>query len=161
MTEDIVNQLTALQSECAQLSELDEMERNYTRKLVDSLKALQVGIDTALPLHIASLGNYYSKAKAAYLASDSVVVIEVDDGKTLSVPLSRFAPRDVLAIVQDTTPELGRIISEKRKEVGSRVELLEKILKELKKAGNMMKQAQPAMVDTEDDLVQNSIASEQ
>ena len=53
LDDDIVSQLTALQSEYAQLSELDEMEKNYILKLVDSLKELQSGIDSAIPLHVA------------------------------------------------------------------------------------------------------------
>jgi hypothetical protein len=159
---DIVSQLTALQSEYAQLSELDEMERNYILKLVDSLKALQSGIDSAIPLHVAALGIFRSKAKEAFLASDGVVIIhEEDSKKPLSVPLSRFPAKDVLAIVQDATPEIGRIVSERRREIGARVELLERVLKEMKKAGGMVRQAQPAIADAEEDLVQNSIASEQ
>jgi len=137
LDDSIVSQLTALQSEYAQLSELDEMERNYILKLVDSLKALQSGIDSAIPLHVAALGIFRSKAKEAYLASD------------------------VLAIVQDATPEIGRIVSERRREIGARVELLERVLKEMKKAGGMVRQARPAVADADEDLVQNSIASEQ
>jgi hypothetical protein len=161
LDDSIVSQLTALQSEYAQLSELDEMERNYILKLIDSLKALQSGIDSAIPLHVAALGIFRSKAKEAYLASDGVVIIHEEGGKPLSVPLSRFPAKDVLAIVQDATPEIGRIVSERRREIGARVELLERVLKEMKKAGGMVRQAQPAIADADEDLVQNSIASEQ
>ena len=161
LDDSIVSQLTALQSEYAQLSELDEMERNYILKLVDSLKALQSGIDSAIPLHVAALGISRSKAKEAYLASDGVVIIHEEGGKPISVPLSRFPAKDVLAIVQDATPEIGRIVSERRREIGARVELLERVLKEMKKAGGMVRQARPAIADADEDLVQNSIASEQ
>ena len=58
----IVDDLTELQSEFAQLSELDEMERNYTRKLIESLKVLQSQVDVALPLQKESLGPAYSNA---------------------------------------------------------------------------------------------------
>lgn len=157
----IVDDLTSLQSEFAQLSELDEMERNYTRKLIDSLKMLQSEVDVALPLPRESLGPAYSTAKEAYLASDCVVIIVgTDDGKS-SIPLTRFEPKYVLSIVKEATPALARIISERRKDVGSRVDLLERILKEVKKAGNMAKQTERSAPQTaQDDLVQNSITSE-
>src|SRR5271170_4323147 len=79
----IVDDLTSLQSEFAQLSELDEMERNYTRKLIESLKILQSEVDTAMPLRKESLGPAYSASKEAFLASDCVVVvIGADDSKS-------------------------------------------------------------------------------
>jgi len=62
----IVADLTSLQSEFAQLSELDEMERNYTRKLIESMKMLQSEVDIALPLTKESLGPAYSTAKECF-----------------------------------------------------------------------------------------------
>lgn len=157
----VVRDLTSLQSEFAQLSELDEMERNYTRKLIESLKVLQSEVDVALPLQRESLGPAYSDMKEACLASDCVVVVIAQDETKKSIPLSRFEPKYVISIVKDATPALAQMISEKRREVGSRVDLLERILKEVKKAGNMAKTndriPSPAPVD---DLVQNSITSE-
>jgi hypothetical protein len=156
----IVEDLTSLQSEFAQLSELDEMEGNYTRKLIESLKLLQSEVDAAMPLKKESLGPAHSAAKEAYLASDCVVVIVGEDDAKTSIPLSRFEPRYVLSIVKEATPVLAQIISERRKEVGSRVDLLERILKEVKKAGNMAKQPERATPRAvEDDLIQNSITS--
>jgi hypothetical protein len=160
-SETIVDDLTTLQSEFAQLSELDEMERNYTRKLIDSLRSLQSEVDVALPLQKESLGPAYSNAREAYLASDCVVVIVDETENRKSIPLSRFEPKYVLSIIKEATPALARMISEKRKEVGARVDLLERILKEVKKAGTMAKQADRPMAQAQvDDLVQNSITSE-
>jgi hypothetical protein len=160
----IVNDLNSLQSEFAQLSELDEMERNYTRKLIDSLKMLQSEVDAAMPLRKESLGPAYSNAKEAYLASDCVVVVVGEDGSKTSIPLTKFEPKYVLSIIKEATPALASIISERRKDVGSRVDLLERILKEVKKAGNMAKQTErverSAPQAPVEDLVQNSITSE-
>ena len=157
----IVDDLTSLQSEFAQLSELDEMERNYTRKLIESLRLLQSETDVALPLPKDSLGPAYSKAKEAFLASDCVVIVVGEDDAKSSIPLTHFESKYVLSIVKEATPALAKIISERRKEVGSRVDLLERILKEVKKAGSMAKQAdRPGPQAVVDDLVQNSITSE-
>lgn len=161
-SQSIVDDLTSLQSEFAQLSELDEMERNYTRKLIESLKILQSEVDIALPLRKENLGPAYSSTKEAYLASDCVVVVVDDaDGKR-SVPLSRFEPKYVISIVKEATPALAKIISDRRKDVGSRVDLLERILKEVKKAGNMAKSTSERAMprSSGEDLVQNSITSE-
>ncbi len=164
----IVEDLTTLQSEFAQLSELDEMERNYTRKLIESLRILQSEVDTALPLKTENLGPAYSNTKESYLASDCVVVMVDQSDVKRSIPLSRFESKYVLAIVKEATPALASIISERRKDVGARVDLLERILKEVKKAGSMAKQTERpeqgrsdrAPQAAEDDLVQNSITSE-
>ena len=159
----IVDDLTTLQSEFAQLSELDEMERNYTRKLIESLKTLQSDVDVAIPLQKESMGPAYSNSKEAYLASDCVIVVVGADDKKTSIPLAHFEPKYVLSIVKEVTPALAQIISERRKEVGARVDLLERILKEVKKAGSMAKQterAAPHAAAAEEDLVQNSITSE-
>jgi len=157
----IVADLTSLQSEFAQLSELDEMERNYTRKLIESMKMLQSEVDIALPLTKESLGPAYSTAKECFLASDCVVIVVGADDVRTSIPLTHFESRYVLAMVKEATPVLAKIISEKRKEVGSRVDLLERILKEVKKAGNMAKQTERSAPQAAvEDLVQNSITSE-
>ena len=160
-SESIVEDLTTLQSEFAQLSELDEMERNYTRKLIESLRILQSEVDTALPLKVESLGPAYSSSKEAYLASDCVVMLVDQADMRKSIPLGRFEPKNVLAIVKEATPALATIISDRRKDVGARVDLLERILKEVKKAGNMAKQTERTVPQAaEEDLVQNSITSE-
>jgi hypothetical protein len=157
----IVSALTSLQSEFAQLTELDEMEKTYTSKLIESFKTLQSGMDITLPLAKEVLGDEYSSAKEAYLAAEGVVITVREDGKVAALPLASFGPKVILEIVQASTPELGRIISERRQEVGTRVDLLERILKELKKAGTLMKQSSHGMPEAiSEDLVQNSITSE-
>ncbi len=157
----IVEDLTSLQSEFAQLSELDEMERNYTRKLIESLKIVQSEANVALPLRKESLGPAYSYSKEAFLASDCVVVVVGADDSKSSIPLTRFEPKHVLSIVREATPALAKIISERRKDVGSRVDVLERILKEVKKAGSMAKQTERTGPQIpSDDLIQNSITSE-
>ena len=157
----IVDDLTSLQSEFAQLSELDELPGVVAFHLVESLKLLQSDVDMALPLKKECLGPAHSDAKEAYLASDCVVVIVGGDDRKSSIPLTHFEPKYVLSIVKEATPALANIISERRKEVGSRVDTLERILKEVKKAGSMAKQTDRITPKAaEEDLVQNSITSE-
>lgn len=161
-SQGIVDDLTTLQSEFAQLSELGEMESNYTRKLIDALKVLQSEVDSALALPIECLGPAYSSSKEAFLAPGCLVLTTDVEGNKKCVPLENFEPKYVLSVVKEATPELARIISERRKDVGARVDLLERILKEVKKAGNLAKAnvERAAPRSAEDDLVQNSITGE-
>jgi hypothetical protein len=115
----------------------------------------------ALPLKKESLGPAYSYAKEAFLASDCVVVVIGEDDTKSSIPLTRFEPKHVLSIVREATPALNKVISERRKDVGSRVDVLERILKEVKKAGSMAKSTERSAPQAPiDDLIQNSITSE-
>ncbi len=137
------------------------MERTYSIRLIDSIKLLQAQIDVAIPLHINLLSTYQSNLKTAFLVSEGVVVLTDKDGTTLSIPLTQFKPQDILSVVQDATPALREIISEKRKLVGGRVDILERILKDMKKAGSSMKQSKRDIMDgSEDDLIRSSLTNE-
>ncbi len=155
----VVSQLRDIQGEFAQLSELEETEANHARKLVDSLRLIQSAVNDVVPLSISSLGDGYANAKDAYLAADCVVVITKPDGSRETRPLSELGSSEILAIVQDVTPLLKKLIMEKRKAASDRVELLERILKELKKAGSSLRQGRPQTESAEQDLVSNSLAS--
>jgi hypothetical protein len=161
--EGIISELKAMQGEFAQLAELEEMERSYADKLVDSLKIIQAIIDDAIPVEKSALGPRYKNVKEAFLASDAVVVMMGNSGIQSAVPLSRFKSNEILAVVQSATPQLKKLIAKKRAETGDRVELLERILKELKKAGTTLK-PQVSMdeprVAEEDDLISRALANE-
>lgn len=156
----VVSQLRDIQGEFAQLSELEETEANHARKLVDSLRLIQSAVDDVVPLNISSLGDGYANAKDAYLASDCVVVVTKSDGSRETMPLSKLGSREILAVVQEATPLLKKLIMEKRKAASDRVELLERILKEFKKAGSSLRQGKPQTESAEQDLVSRSLASE-
>lgn len=150
-----------MQGEYAQLSELEEMERNYAGKLVESLKAIQSVVEDPIPIEKAALGPKYRYVKEAFLASDAVVVMFNNTGISSAIPLSRFKSSEILSVVQSTTPHLKKVIATKRRETGDRVELLEKILKEMKKTGGAIGRPTPQyQAPQEEDLVSSSITSE-
>lgn len=155
----VVSQLRDIQGEFAQLSELEETEANHARKLVDSLKLIQSSVDEVVPLSVGSLGDSYANAKDAYLASDCVVVVTRSDGSREAMPLSKLGSREILAVVQEVTPTLKKLVVEKRKAASDRVELLERILKELKKAGSSVRQGKPQTESADEDLISSSLAS--
>lgn len=158
--EKIVTALREIQGEFAQLSELDEMEHNYALKLVDQLRQIQSVVDNVVPLPREALPDEYSQAKEAYLTVDAVVVVVDANGKQISVPLSKFEPSQVLSTVTYVTPLLKRAISEKRRATGERVELLERVLREVKKASGSLKDTTRNVAPEDEDLVASSIASE-
>lgn len=130
----LVNELESLQGEFAQLGELQEMERTYAQRVVESLKQIQEEVDVAIPVEAEALSSYSSVVKEAYLLPDAVLMLVKGDGSSESRPLIKFPPELILSVLQAATPQLKKIIGRKRKRVGERVRLLEKILKGLKKA---------------------------
>jgi len=158
--EKIVAELRDIQGEFAQLSELDEMERNYALKLVDQLKQIQSVVSSVVPLATQSLPEEFSRTKEAYLTVDAVMVLVDEGGNHTSIPLSRLQPYQILATVTQVTPVLKKAIAEKRKATGERVEVLEKILREVKKASSSLKETSRYPDQTEEDLVASSLATE-
>ncbi len=159
--EAIISELKEVQGEYAQLSELEELERENANKLVSALKEVQTAVDEVIPIERVALGPSYRYAKEAYLGSDAVVILLNNSGISSAIPLTRFKSGEILSIVQSATPHLKKAIAQKRKETADRVELLERILKELKKTGSAVKrQAPDYQAPTEEDLISSSIASE-
>jgi len=157
----IISNLKEMEGEYAQLSELEEMERNYADKVVESLKAVQNVVEEPIPIEKAALGPSYNHVKEAFLASGAVVVLFNANGISSALPLSKFGAREILSIVQSATPHLIKVIARRRKETGERVEILEKILKEMKKTGISVKRdLGQYRAPEEEDLVSSSIAHE-
>ena len=159
--DSIIAELKELQGEHAQLSELEEMERDYAEKLVNALKEVQSGIDEVIPLERASLGASYRYAKEAFLGREAVVILLNNSGVSTTLPLTKFKSAEILSIVQSATPHLKKAIAIKRKDTAERVELLGRILKEMKKTGSTARRQVPEyQAPVEEDLVSSSIASE-
>ncbi len=157
---NIVNELKDLHGEFAQLSELEEMERTHIENLVDNLKFLLSKIGAAIPLTPETLGNSLLNIKKAYLASDAVVLMVDESDNVTSQLLNQLPPKNVLAVIQDCSPKLREMISERRHAVADRVDLLEKVMKELKKSKAVLKPATTHQEMEELDIVRSSISSE-
>lgn len=139
--EGFVDQLRQIQGEFLQLTDLYERERDYSQKLAELMRALQYEVDVTIPLTVDSIGSTFINASEGYLVSDSVVVAIDPSGATMSKPLSLLPPEIIISIVEDCTPQLKKLISEKRKRTARRVNSLEKVVKELKKAQATFKQS--------------------
>ena len=159
----IISELKALQGEFAQLSELEEMEHDYAEKLVQGLKEVLTSVEGVVPLERAALGPAYRYAKEAFLGGEAVVIVMNNSGISTAIPLAKFRSADILSIVQSAIPHLKKALSQKREETSERVDLLDRILKEMKRAGTTAKrqtQQRDAPAEAEEDLVSSSIAGQ-
>ncbi len=119
------------------LGELYEKQRSYGQRLSEMMKTMQFEVDTVIPIRPEALGK---PCRAAYLVSEGVVVAFDTNGGMTSKPLYTLSPDVIVSIIQECTPELQRLLSEKRKAESGKVRSMERVLKELKKAQATFKQ---------------------
>ncbi|MDG6915937.1 MAG: hypothetical protein JRM90_08220, partial [Nitrososphaerota archaeon] len=53
----VIREMREIQSDAAQLSEIEELEYSQTMKLVESMKVIQAGVGTAISIRPVSLGE--------------------------------------------------------------------------------------------------------
>lgn len=152
----IVDDLKELHGEFTQLSELEQTERSYVENLVETLKFLLSEIDAAVPINPEVLRQI--GIKNAYLVSDAVI-FTIDEKDNITSHLLTKSPSNIiLAVIQDCSPKLRKLITERKQLVSERVGLLERIMRELKKTKAVLK---PTKQDLEEmDIVRSSITTE-
>jgi hypothetical protein len=145
--------LREIQGEYIMLGELYEKQKSYGQKLSEMMKTLQFEVDTTIPIRPEALGV---QCKSAYLVSEGVVVIFNMNGGMISKPLYTLPSDVIISIIQECTPELQRLLSEKRKSESTKVRSMERVLKELKKAQATFKQTKRDDTMEEEDELPNS-----
>jgi Sec-independent protein translocase protein TatA len=143
-----VDSLREIQGEYIMLTELYEKEKSYGQTLSDMMRALQFEVDATIQIRPEAVGE---PCRAAYLVSEAVVVVFDKNGGMSSKPLYRFSPNVIVSVIEECTPELRRLISEKRMTEVNKVRSLERVLKELKKAQATFKQSRKDELDLDDD----------
>lgn len=123
--------LRDIQGEYIMLTELYEKEKNYGQKLADMMKTLQSEVDSTIPIRPEAIGD---GCKEAYLVSEAVVVLVDSSGNRISRPLHKLSAATIVSVIEECTPELRRLLFEKRRTESNRVRSLERVLRELKKA---------------------------
>ena len=129
--------LREIQGEYMMLGELYEKQRSYGQRLTELMKTMQFEVDTVIPIRPEALGR---PCRAAYLVSEGVVVVFDTSGAMTSKPLYTLPSESIISIIQECTPELQRLLSEKRRNESNKVKSMERVLKELKKAQATFKQ---------------------
>ena len=140
--------LREIQGEYMMLGELYEKQKSYGQRLTDMMKAMQFEVDTVIPIRPEAIGR---PCRAAYLVSEGVVVVFDPTGGMSSKPLYSFPSDAIISIIQECTPELQRLLSEKRRLESGRVKSMERVLRELKKAQATFKQTKKDEVGVEED----------
>ncbi len=143
-----VDSLREIQGEYIMLGELYEKQKNYGQKLADMMKTLQFEVDTVIKIRPEAMGV---PCRAAYLVSEGVVVVFDTSGGLTSKPLYSLPADVIISVIQECTPELQRLLSEKRKNESLKVRSMERVLKELKKAQATFKQTKREEVEMEEE----------
>jgi len=140
--------LREIQGEYMMIEELYEKQKSYGQRLSEMMKTMQFEVDTVIPIRPEALGR---PARAAYLVSEGVVVIFDSNGGMTSKPLHTLPSDAIISIIQECTPELQRLLSEKRRNESNKVKSMERVLKELKKAQVTFKQTKKDEMTVEDE----------
>ncbi|MEM3670465.1 MAG: hypothetical protein QW767_01800 [Thermoprotei archaeon] len=154
---DVSIEIGQLRGDLVQLSELMELERSYVERLVEALKQLHGYVGTLVEVNSGSLGVLTSAAKKAYLAPQAEVVFEYEGGRMESRPLIEFDPEHIVSIINDAAPAFKKLLAEKRKTVSTRINLMEKVLKEFEKMPGKQEATRKASRAVEEDLVESSL----
>ncbi len=136
-TSEFADSLREIQGEYMMLGELYEKQKSYGQRLTEMMKTMQFEVDTVIPIRAEAIGR---PCRAAYLASEGVVVVFGTDGALTSKPLYALPSDTIISIIQECTPQLQRLLSDKRRVENARVRSMERVLKELKKAQATFKQ---------------------
>ena len=147
-TGSFADNLRDIQGEYSMLTELYEKEKSYGQKLTDMMKALQYEVDSTIPIRPQAIGD---GCREAYLVSEAVVVLVDNNGNRISRPLYKLPAATIVSVIEECTPELRRLLFEKRKSEGNRVRSLERVLRELKKAQVTFKQSRRDEVEDQGD----------
>ena len=128
--------LREIQGEYIMLGELYEKQKSYAQGLSEVIRAMQNEVDTVIQIKPEALAT---PCRAAYLVSEGVVVVFDLNGGMASRPLYSLPAEVIVSIIQECTPELHRLLAEKRRKESNKAKSMESVLKELQKAQFMFK----------------------
>ena len=157
----LLREMRDIQSEAAQLAEIEELEREQALKLVESMKMLQAGVETAVSIRPKSLGEPLLHLKQAIIGADAVIIGLDGEENPVSTPLSALKPVDILNVVTEWTPKLREKIRSRKKESEGRTYMMEKILREFKEGSAAIKSSRKQFYESvASDIVRDSLEKE-
>ena len=118
------------------LGELYEKQKSYAQGLSEAVRAMQNEVDTVIQIDPEAMPT---PCRAAYLVSEGVVVVFDSNGAMASKPLYALPADVIVSIIQECTPELQRLLTEKRRMESNKAKSMERVLKELQKAQFMFR----------------------
>ncbi len=122
--------------ETAELSKLLDEESKLVKELQDCLKQIMEKIHvsvTIVPPSIPSQG-----LKEITLNQNGELTTINDNGEKHTAPLSAYPPEMIMSILFTVIPETVNVITSLRRKIGNRINLFEKMRRELKNAARAM-----------------------
>jgi len=126
-----VGGLRDIQGQYEVLTDILEKQKSYGQRVSDMLGSLQMEADTIVKIPPEALGP---PCTAAYLVSDAVVIMFDLYRNMTSKPLRSLPTEAIVSVVDACTPELKKMIAEKRFSESSKVSSLERVMKDLEAA---------------------------
>lgn len=132
--EDILSSIGLLREETAQIGELSELERQYAAETIAYLKRLIEPLNTSFHIDPRSVMKGDASVTDIVLTPQGTVCL-VRKENVVSKPIESLQTETLVNIIQQVIPEVKNHIASKRQKMTSRVTMLEKVTKELRKVG--------------------------
>ncbi len=129
----IVLSIRNLHEESMQISELQEMEKNYSVEVASLLRLIIEPLNTSYHVKPAAVSNRDSSLSDVVLTPQGVVCFTHNHGLTNAKPLEALPSEVLVKILGEVIPQIKQVLIEKRQKVSGRVGTLEKISREFKK----------------------------
>ena len=125
-------ELKRIQSEYMQSSRFHECEDLCRKKLEELARSTKFETDAPVLLKTELLSTSFRNLSKSYLVSDLVVVGIDTAGNVSSKPLRRLPQATIMAVVQESTPQLKDLISGRRESMALTIASLEELVRKLK-----------------------------
>lgn len=140
---EITTSIKSLQEETQQISELVEMERNYSAEVSNQLKQIIMPLNSSYHIKPESISRNDSSISDAVLTPQGVVCVFYSSGNVVSRPLESIASEVLIKILSEVIPEAKVLMNERRQKLSGRVMMLEKLSKEMRKVPSSGVRARP------------------
>jgi len=131
--EKILESLRVINEETLQLSEFLIEDKNLARELCRLIKPVLKHLNRSFAIPSRAIPNS-KKSDQIILNEDGHLIFAYEKGKVNSKPLDEYPSEIILIVFLNIIPKLGRLLRFYRKKVGMRVNLFEKIYRELDNA---------------------------
>jgi len=136
LSEQMQESLRVLSEETLQLSELIWQEAKLTREFCALLKQVlrQLNMSFNLPVNIFSEGR---KLQQVILNPEAHLILINDKNEVESKALEDYSPNIIYSLVSFIIPELAKSLALNRQRLNVRIELFDKVNRELRNLRNM------------------------
>lgn len=132
--EEILSAITMLKEESAQIGELSELERQYATETINYIKKLIEPLNTSFHIDPHTVMKGDGSITDIVLTPQGTICL-VKKENVVSKPLESLQTETLVNIIQQVLPEIKDHVASKREKMTSRVNMLERVAKELKKVG--------------------------